>query len=47
MKDSRLGSFGGASLVIAFGLWTALLSSVGAGDRLAACVTGCRRGALC
>ena len=39
MKDSRLGSFGGASLVIAFGLWTALLSSVGAGDRLAACVT--------
>ncbi len=39
MKDSRLGSFGGASLVIAFGLWTALLSSAAPGDRLAACVT--------
>ena len=39
MKDSRLGSFGGASLVIAFGLWTALLSSVAPGERLCACVT--------
>lgn len=39
MKDSRLGSFGGASLVIAFGLWTALLSSVAPAERLSACVT--------
>ena len=39
MKDSRLGSFGGASLVLAFGLWTALLSSVAPGERLCACVT--------
>lgn len=39
MKDSRLGSFGGASLVVAFGLWTALLSSVEPGEMLAACVT--------
>lgn len=39
MKDSRLGSFGGASLVIAFGLWTSLLSSVAPCERLCACVT--------
>ena len=39
MKDSRLGSFGGASLVIAFGLWTSLLSSVAPEARFAACVT--------
>ena len=39
MKDSRLGSFGGASLVLAFGLWTSLLASVPAGDKLSACVT--------
>ena len=39
MKDSRLGSFGGASLVIVFGLWTSLLASVAPGERLAACVT--------
>ncbi len=39
MKDSRLGSYGGASLIIALGLWTALLSSVAPESRLAACVT--------
>ncbi len=39
MKDSRLGSYGGASLVIAFGLWTSLLASAEQSDRLAACVT--------
>lgn len=39
MKDSRLGSFGGASLIIAFGLWTSLLATVAPDMRLAACVT--------
>ena len=39
MKDSRLGSFGGASLIIAFGLWTSLLATVSPDMRLAACVT--------
>ncbi len=39
MKDSRLGSFGGASLIIAFGLWTSLLASVAPEMRLSACVT--------
>ena len=38
MKDSRLGSFGGASLVLAFGLWTSLLASVDSADKVAACV---------
>ncbi|MDO5114913.1 MAG: adenosylcobinamide-GDP ribazoletransferase [Synergistaceae bacterium] len=39
MKDSRLGSYGGASLIIAFGLWTALLASTAPEYRLSACVT--------
>lgn len=38
MKDSRLGSFGGASLVLAFGLWTSLLASVNPHLRFSACV---------
>ncbi|MDO4988045.1 MAG: adenosylcobinamide-GDP ribazoletransferase [Synergistes sp.] len=39
MKDSRLGSYGGASIVIAFGLWTSLVSSIPPMYRLSACVT--------
>ncbi|MEG1602657.1 MAG: adenosylcobinamide-GDP ribazoletransferase [Cloacibacillus sp.] len=39
MKDSRLGSYGGASLILALGLWTSLLASVAPGSRLAACIT--------
>lgn len=39
MKDSRLGSYGGASLIIAFGLWTSLLASVAPEYRLSACIT--------
>lgn len=50
MKDSRLGSFGAVGLIIAFGLWTALVSSIepartllavataGAVGRFASCV---------
>ncbi|MBQ9882423.1 MAG: adenosylcobinamide-GDP ribazoletransferase [Synergistes sp.] len=38
MKDSRLGSFGGASLVLAFGLWTSLLASTAPHLRFSACV---------
>lgn len=39
MKDSRTGSFGAASLIIAFGLWTSLLASVDPASRLSACIT--------
>lgn len=37
MKDSRLGSFGGASLVLAFGLWTSFLASTNPALRFSAC----------
>lgn len=39
MKDSHLGSYGAASLILAFGLWTSLLASVRPEFRLAACIT--------
>ena len=41
MKDSRLGSFGGASLVIAFAVVR------GRGQQARGLRHGCRRGALC
>ena len=36
MKDSRMGSYGVISLIIAFGLWTGLLLSLGAHQEAAA-----------
>lgn len=38
MKDSRLGSFGAVGLIIAFGLWTSLVSSLEGGEALTAIV---------
>ena len=38
MKDSRLGSFGAVGLIIAFGLWTSLVSSLEEDDALTAIV---------
>jgi adenosylcobinamide-GDP ribazoletransferase len=49
MKDSRLGSFGAVGLVLAFGLWTSLVSSIDGARVIAALVTAgaCGRFASC
>ncbi len=44
MKDSRIGAYGVTGLILAFGLWTSLLTSVDNSEVLAACTVAAASG---
>jgi len=49
MKDSRLGAYGAIGMVIAAGLWTSAISSLGSGSMIIVCMTASASGrfAMC